>query len=408
MASDSVGSKRCRRARVIWDPSDHHLTSLTRRVSRVLFPVLEDSHEDPCDFPLTHVHAFNARAPIPSFLSSVESISSVAPLPSAPAPNVGAFAAESPLPAPSQRVIGSGVVAHQIAAIDASIARAAEHNESPVHASALSLAASTSHVCGGLERYELSYAGGDFPLPRLSDRRARSWRARMSSRCSSRLEGALSSTFVVVDRSVKLALDARPFALHFSVLGSSGIMYRVALSSAGNSCTCLDASGRRHACKHQCFCLARVLRVPPLCHLFWQRAYLPNELQYMHSRAPPHLRAGPSVPLLMEGASGRPRTRSWSAAREAAVTAFASVAPSCPPSFDYCVLCYEDAQYTVTSRITSCAHCGQRVHRFCIREYARWKRRHEMGAPACMCCSATDARSTLLRGVSPGAAACTA
>lgn len=75
----------------------------------------------------------------------------------------------------------------------------------------------------------------------------------------------------------------------YSVLGSTGNMYRVTISHRP-SCNCPD-SLRGHRCKHVVFVLLKFLKVPSNHPLLWQASYMTHELQYIFDHAPDPVRS---------------------------------------------------------------------------------------------------------------------
>lgn len=163
----------------------------------------------------------------------------------------------------------------------------------------------------------------------------------------------------------------------FFVLGATGNVYTVTLSTAPPSCTCPDRAAT--PCKHTLFVLLRVLGLPPDAACIRRRASL----------RPPHLRHLLDAPTPSEALAG-------SRARERFHQLFSSV-PSeggaqqrndrTSEPGGTCPVCLEEMEEEEEEEggVATCAACGNSVHEQC---FQRWKRIRGRRAASCVMCRA--------------------
>ena len=102
----------------------------------------------------------------------------------------------------------------------------------------------------------------------------------MPAAVEARLERALAQRMYLIDREDQLDAESSTVtSAAFSVLGSTGNVYRVCISTVPD-CDCPDfVRNPSHSCKHVLFVLSRVLRVPTTNPILFQKALLSSELQ---------------------------------------------------------------------------------------------------------------------------------
>jgi len=125
----------------------------------------------------------------------------------------------------------------------------------------------------------------------------------------------------------------------FSILGGSGSVHRVTIGRRPN-CECMDAKMRGNKCKHINYVLVLVLKAPT--HLGYQLAFLSEELEMIFAAAP---RTSISDIKQEQGENDTKHS-------------------SRQVIDDQCPICFLD--FKDEENITSCKHCGDKVHNDCF------------------------------------------
>lgn len=167
------------------------------------------------------------------------------------------------------------------------------------------------------------------------------------------------------------------------VLGSTGNVYRVSLTSTGNRCACLDFAKGGGVCKHLLFVMLRVLKLSREDHRVWQTALTASELQ-------------PLLASLREGQAGTddlaPEKAVLRGYRAATVGIEAHKVQPLPAE---CPICFEEisegatASYAVdsTKSAVACGSCGHHLHNDC---HKRWAESSSKGSTCPLCRSPWD------------------
>lgn len=197
------------------------------------------------------------------------------------------------------------------------------------------------------------------------------WRARPTNDTKARIARALSQRLYLISQS-KSKGDPGPVRV-FKVLGSTGNVYTVRIARTV-SCTCPDAD-RGNLCKHICFVMLRVLRLPRDSPLVYQRALLPSEREGIFADMPAvgqDVAASETVRAAYQQATGKAHPKAAAAAAE-------PLAPRGGAEGD-CPICFEPLG---TEQVKTCTICRNGIHAEC---FGRWARASAGTTPTCPFC----------------------
>lgn len=153
------------------------------------------------------------------------------------------------------------------------------------------------------------------------------------------------------------------------VLGSTGNVYRVTLSSKGNDCQCPDFSKGHTVCKHILFVTLRVCKLDREDHRVWQTSLTPSELRPLLAQLRDGTRLGTvrADPAIMRGyqeISSQDAERTHAAPQP--------LPADCPICYEeICQACFQKDSAMESSTAVTCRTCGHHLHADCRNRWAK-------------------------------------
>jgi len=278
-----------------------------------------------------------------------------------------------------------------LAAVGGDVAAAAEFlADASIHAPPRKKRGRVSHavIDEGLPPWALSLASTSTASSSRtvsSERRKEpAYRRRMPQGTDDRIERALSQRLYLLERRAQAeggasqAEDAESAEVTFAVMGSTGNVYEVAISSVPR-CNCPDFLRRQSPCKHVLFVWLRVLRLEADDPRVWQRRLGPEDVQEVLRRSCSAATCrGVCAPTRVQRRY-KDLTGTGGSELEASQPGRARKALE----EDDCPICCEafEEQDEGNGLVTFCLSCGSNLHRDCI---DRWQRASKKGdCPLC-------------------------
>ncbi|TNY18326.1 hypothetical protein DMC30DRAFT_418930 [Rhodotorula diobovata] len=154
----------------------------------------------------------------------------------------------------------------------------------------------------------------------------------------------------------------------YKVLGSTGNLYTVRIDKVP-TCDCPDGL-KGNKCKHQLFVLLKILQIPQSSNLWYQAAFLQDELTAIFANARPAPRTA-----FEEGIVKRYQVVTGKLEPDEVDTAQAGlVKKRVPEEGDSCPICYEDYTPGSEQGLVFClgeSGCGNALHAECFRNWAK-------------------------------------